>query len=415
MIRLFISLILLCAVPFAIEAATKKKISDPEEALALAREAYMDYNVDEAREMFDTYETLMKRKKRAIPEDVEAEMSRVVMMENMLGRVEKIVVIDSIVVDAEAFFSHYRLSPEAGRLLPGSKVGLPNAEVAYLPQNQTELLFAAADSAGNYTLMGADILDDGTVDRALPLKGEDLAGGGNAEYPFLLSDGLTLYYANDGEGSIGGYDIFITRRDDDGSFLAPQNVGMPYNSPYDDYLLAIDEASGAGWWATDRNQIPGKLTVYVFIPAETRVNVDEDDPDLISRSKLDDISITNQGTDIQAVKDRIDAAASATDSSDKKTGRDFELAIGSAERIYHTLSDFRSATARKYMKQALELNSDIARTEQRLASLRQKWHDGNRSSGVTILNLEEQLAAARKQYAETVNRAISEELKVLKK
>ena len=29
---------------------------------------------------------------------------------------------------------------------------------------------------------------------------------GNANYPFVLSDGVTVYYASDGEG-LGGYDI----------------------------------------------------------------------------------------------------------------------------------------------------------------------------------------------------------------
>ena len=82
----------------------------------------------------------------------------------------------------------------------------------------------------------------------------------------MMSDGITLYYANDGDNTLGGYDIFMTRKGDDGRFLQPQNIGMPYNSPYDDYMLAIDEVTGAGWWATDRNQIPDSVTIYVFVP-----------------------------------------------------------------------------------------------------------------------------------------------------
>ncbi len=62
------------------------------------------------------------------------------------------------------------------------------------------------------------------------------------QLPFFMSDGVTLYYANDGDESIGGYDIFISRKGEDG-FLQPQNIGMPYNSPYDDYMLAIDEVT----------------------------------------------------------------------------------------------------------------------------------------------------------------------------
>ena len=45
---------------------------------------------------------------------------------------------------------------------------------------------------------------------------------GNVNYPFLMSDGITLYYASDGEGSLGGYDIFVTRYDSENSnYLRP--------------------------------------------------------------------------------------------------------------------------------------------------------------------------------------------------
>lgn len=199
-------------------------------ALRLAEIATADYDPEAAREYYDRYEALMRRNRKEVPEDIDDKLSRLIIMENMLSRVEKIEVIDSLVVDADGFFSHYRLSPEAGRLVPGEMVHLPDAEVAFVPQNNSEILYSEADSLGNFVLMGADILDDGSVDHPAPLEGENLAGGGNAEYPFLMSDGLTLYFANDGEGSLGGYDIFLTRRSDDG-FLQPQNIGMPYNSP----------------------------------------------------------------------------------------------------------------------------------------------------------------------------------------
>ena len=384
-----------------------KKITDPEVALEQARLAFLAYDVETARDMFDQYEALLKKKKKAVPEDVEAEMSRLTIMENMLGRVERIVVVDSIVVDADGFFRHYRLAPEAGRLVGGDAVRMSDIEMAFVPQNNSELLYAEADSAGFFRLMGAGVLDDGSVDTPAPLEGDDLAGGGNAEYPFLMSDGLTLYYANDGEGSLGGYDIFLTRRDDDGTYLQPQNMGMPYNSPYDDYLLAIDETTGAGWWATDRNQIPGKVTIYVFVPSETRINVDADDDSLVSLARLDDISQTQGGTNVEAVKARI-AAVKPEGPAQRRTP-DFEIPIGNAGRIYTSLSDFSSTLARKAMAQAIDARVEIQRIESRLSDLRQQYAAGNHGLSVTILNLEQQLNDARQRYAEAVNLAISEE------
>lgn len=393
--------------------ATKKRITDPDEALQLAREAYLDYDVEQAGNMFDEYTALMKKKRRTVPEEVEAEMERLVMMENMMSRVERITVVDSLVVDADGFFRHYKLSPEAGYIVSGEAIRMPDVEMAFVPQNNSEMLYAEADVDGNFVLMGADVLDDGTVDHPVALEGDNLGGGGNAEYPFLMSDGITLYYANDGEGSIGGYDIFMTRRDDDGSFLQPQNVGMPYNSPYDDYLLAIDETTGAGWWATDRNRIPGKLTIYIFEPSETRVNVDADDENIVSLARLDDIALTQQGKNIDEVKRRINAISTKSPQQ-KSKATEFELAVGSANRIYRSLDDFRSARARSAMARAIDARSEMQRVESRLDDLRQQWRKGQRNQGVTILNLEQQLEDARQRYKQEVNNAIEEELKTIK-
>ena len=33
----------------------------------------------------------------------------------------------------------------------------------------------------------------------------------NASYPYVLADGITIYYAADGPASMGRYDIFVTR------------------------------------------------------------------------------------------------------------------------------------------------------------------------------------------------------------
>lgn len=382
----------------------------PEAALLLARIARDEYRPDEAREYFDSYETLLQKKKKSVPEDVEAERSRTILMENMMSRVEKIAVIDSLVVDADDFFKAYRLSPGAGRLVAGEMVDLPDAQVAFIPQNNSQILYSEPDSLGNFILMGADILDDGSVDHPMPLPGENLAGGGNAEYPFLLSDGMTLYYANDGEESLGGYDIFLTRPDDEGNFLQPQNMGMPYNSPYDDYLLAIDESTGLGWWATDRNRIPGKLTIYVFVPSETRVNVADDDENLVALAKLSDISLTReQGVQYPQIPEASDASK-AENSFASKGRSEFNLPIGSTKKVYHTLSDFRSSQGRQAMERALNARAEVKKIEMQLAALREAYGKGDHSQADSILSLEHELNTARASYAKYVNQAIESEM-----
>ena len=93
---------------------------------------------------------------------------------------------------------------------------------------------------------------------------------GNANDPFVLSDGVTIYYATDGEG-LGGYDIFVTRYNTNtDSYLTPENVGMPFNSPYNDYMYVIDEYNNLGWFTSDRFQPEEKVCIYVFIPNSSK-------------------------------------------------------------------------------------------------------------------------------------------------
>ena len=109
----------------------------------------------------------------------------------------------------------------------------------------------------------------GKWSKAVQIKG--LNEDEDQDYPFMLSDGVTLYYGARGSESLGGYDIFVTRYDADSkSFLKPENIGMPFNSPANDYLYAIDEVNNLGWFVTDRSQPEGKVCIYIFVPNALR-------------------------------------------------------------------------------------------------------------------------------------------------
>ena len=61
--------------------------------------------------------------------------------------------------------------------------------------------------------------------------------GTNNVYPFVLPDGMTLYFASDREGGLGGLDIYMTRYNASlGQWMPAENIGMLYNFPAVDYL-----------------------------------------------------------------------------------------------------------------------------------------------------------------------------------
>lgn len=386
----------------------------------LAANALHDYDTDSADDYLDDLNTrLAKAKKKTQPSKFAKELQRrSIAIKNMLDRVEKIVIVDSIDVDANSFFKAYKLSAEAGRVcdisdLP-AKVNGSDQSTAFVPAGGREMFWSARDSAKVLTLMHAGVLDDGTVEAPSRLS-ENIAPGVDAAFPFMMADGQTLYYAAKGDGSIGGYDIFMTRRDDDGTYLDGSNLGMPYNSPYNDYLLAIDETTGLGWWATDRSAAPGHVTIFVFIPNETRVNYDPDTENLGDLALVRSISATQpDGFDKAAALSPLN---NLTEGSASTAGdREFTLSMGNG-KVYTRLADFRNDNARREMqtliKEQAALDNDLAR----LASLRRQYKQAGPSKATQsqlatqIKTLESSTAEARRRLTSRRNTVIRLETK----
>ena len=174
----------------------------------------------------------------------------------MLSSVQQVVFIDSMVVDADTYMSHIPLSPYSGRL---SQDGTFTNEMG-------DRRLATNVVGGDTTIVSSDFIANRWT-TPTPLDG---IGDGAAVNPFLMPDGVTLYFAQKGEKSIGGFDIFVTRYNSErGTFLKPENIGMPFASEANDLFYAIDEFNQLGWFVTDRRQPQGKVCIYVFIPEES--------------------------------------------------------------------------------------------------------------------------------------------------
>lgn len=228
--------------------------------------------------------------------------------------------------------------------------------------------------------MQSERLLDGTWEKPVKI-GEILNDGGNARNPFLLTDGFTLYFSGDGEGSMGGYDLFVATRDPaTGEFRQPVGVGFPFNSPFNEYMMAIDDENGIGWWVTDRNQLDDLVSVYVFRTNDVRKNykVDEED-DIISLARVDDISVTQDpSVDYGRILQDIDARSrKAKDMSSS----DFIFPMPEG-RVARKLSDFSSASARRNMQQYLQASAEYQSELKKLSVLRRKYHSADKKKGV---------------------------------
>lgn len=190
--------------------------------------------------------------------------------QQMVNSTQRIMIIDSVVVDKSQFLNAYLLSDEAGRLMPYHQLfgGSPQKDAfLYLNAMGNKCYFSAEDTTRLYT---CDLLNGQWSSPAIMniSESENLS---SLNYPFMMPDGVTLYFAAKGKESIGGYDIFITRyANEQECFLKPENVGMPFNSEANDFLLVVDEIDSIGYFATDRQQPENKVCIYTFIPTSSR-------------------------------------------------------------------------------------------------------------------------------------------------
>lgn len=390
----------------AFEDAHRKGSNDA--LLELAEIAIREYRVDDAEGNIDDYKAyIAKNKRKKLPDNSDEISSQLTRTRAMLDRVEKIVVFDSITVDKDAFLDAYRLSPEAGSLnypdiLPeGTDYSDPT--VVYCTEDGREMLWGAQNDESVFTLRSIHRLADNSWEKPESV-GDHLGQGYDANYPFLMPDGVTLYFASDNEESLGGLDIFISRNNGT-EFLQPQNIGMPYNSPYDDYMLAIDELTGAGFWASDRNRLGDKITIYMFIPSQSRVNVDLDDPTLAQRASLRSIRDTwPAGADFTNVRKALDNVRESV----KKRTPQFEFSLPDG-RVLTSFRQFTSEHAVGLMEQYVSLKKATDEARKRLAALRIEYGNGNTGVGPEILTMEDDIEQAEAQLKRVANDVIRAE------
>ena len=319
-------------------------------------------------------------------------------LESMRGFTQKVMFIDSVVVSKSKLLSSLNIPDEAGSIQAYNKffntTDQPNS-IVYLNQLRNKCVFSKFTDGG-WDLYSKEMIG-GKWSNAVPLKGLDILGDDvDINWPFLLSDGTTLYFAAKGEESIGGFDIFMTRYDETTqSYLKPENIGMPFNSIDNDYFFIVDEYDGIGWFATDRNQPEGKVCIYSFIYNNVRENyvVDEYTPEQLRQ--LSEIhSISQTWTSNQArlgALEQLTAVYKRKFTQKKKN--DFEFVIND-ELTYTTLTDFRSVEAaemyvnlNELLRKKNKLDSSIERARIAYPTARQAQRE----------QYKQQLLAAEKQ------------------
>lgn len=175
-------------------------------------------------------------------------------------------VVDRKKFSLEDFFLYFPLKDRSWRPLPNqldSSSVHPLSKALYAPSDSDEIYFSAEGQTGFRNIYMTGRQD--TVWTYPVAQNELVTAFSNEIYPMLSSDGKSLYFSSDGLYGVGGYDLYVSRWDEDArGWSEPVNMGFPYSSPYDDFLYVADEDAGHVFFASNRECPSDSVWVYVL-------------------------------------------------------------------------------------------------------------------------------------------------------
>ncbi|WP_373511845.1 tetratricopeptide repeat protein, partial [Persicitalea sp.] len=124
------------------------------------------------------------------------------------------------------------------------------------------LYFASqrAGGAGGIDLYRTNMDASGRFSTPVNL-GKDINTAGDEMFPYVSPDNK-LYFASDGHPGLGKLDLFVATRSQ--GIVSIENMGLPFNTPQDDFGLVFMEDQESGFFASNRPGGKGDDDIYFF-------------------------------------------------------------------------------------------------------------------------------------------------------
>ena len=130
----------------------------------------------------------------------------------------------------------------------------------FISADGNELFFVRYSNSKQKADIFCSQLIDGQWSKPKPLH--NVNTDANEMSPFLSIDGTTLFFASDRDNSMGGYDLFFSRRDRKGEWGAPSNIGFPINTEANEICFVVDDDGSRAYLSSDRDGGFGGYDVF---------------------------------------------------------------------------------------------------------------------------------------------------------
>ncbi len=201
--------------------------------------------------------------------------------------------------------------------------------------------------------------------------GAPINGAGHEKAPFMHSDSQTLYFASSswedpatrelkttaGRFGAGGYDIYYTKRKDDGTWTDPKNIGYPINTKEDEHGLFVSTDGKLAYFGSNRLKGSKGLDIYSFeLYKEARPEkialfkgeLKDDNGEVLKDAKIE--FKVAESNEVQQVKvDSTDGSYAAV--VNLKEGKDVVMTVKAKDHAYNSrifkFDDLFSSTVTK--------------------------------------------------------------------
>lgn len=181
-------------------------------------------------------------------------------------------------------------------------------ENPFLNRKGDKLYFSSnmPGSIGGFDIYVSTVNADGSLGTPKNL-GHSINTTADEKYPSLSIDGKYLYFSSKGHQNIGGYDIFVSRILNN-TYKTPRNLGNTINTSYDEiaYFLAT---KNKGYVSSNKPNGKGSFDIYTAVNKEIIQSIKGNAIDLVTKIKLPNTLI------ILKDEDNIEVARQITDES----------------------------------------------------------------------------------------------------
>jgi len=178
----------------------------------------------------------------------------------------KIYVYQDIIGNGDLFYSEFK-NNRFGKINHLENTKVNNEEAwethCYVTPDGRNMYFSSNRDGGygGRDIYRVVLLPDRTWSEPVNL-GPTINTANDEESPFMSIDNKTLYFASNGPGSVGGFDIFVSIIFGNNEWSDPVNLGFPINS-YDDDLFYTETIDGRkGYITSIRPDTRGEKDIY---------------------------------------------------------------------------------------------------------------------------------------------------------